>query len=484
MNDDRFRAPAAPDPAPPSQPPGGSTQPTPGWAQPTGDPPPAWTPPTPAGWEPPPPARGRRILAASAVVLAAIFVFSLGMTVGQAGATLAGPGATPTFVPDAERPTWKLLDEALTLLDQNYVDPDALDPLTLERGAITGMTDSLDDRGHTGYLTPEQVTSRDEGLSGTFVGVGAVLDQREDGSVYIVRVLRDSPAERAGVQAGDAIETVDGESLAGLTIDEVVSRVRGPEGTEVVLVLRAPDGTERTLEITRAKLDLPLASWAFAPGTKDAVIRLESFSAGAGEAFESALREAVDAGAEGVVLDLRGNPGGYVNEPVAVVSQLLDDEVVYLSVDRSGKETPHRTEGSPLAPELPLVVLVDGQTASSAEIVTGALQDAGRAPVVGVTTFGTGTVVRTFPLADGGALTVGTERWLTPKGRAIWREGVAPDEVVELPVGVALVTPDDFAALGSGGIAGTDDAQLRAGLAALAREKAAGASPAVLDRAA
>jgi carboxyl-terminal processing protease len=236
--------------------------------------------------------------------------------------------------------------------------------------------------------------------------------------------------------------------------------------------------------ITRARLDLPLVSWAFAPGTRNAVIRLESFSAGAGKAFEQALRQALDAGAEGLVLDLRGNPGGYVTEPVAVASQLLEDEVVYLSVDRTGKETPHRTEGSPLAPDVPLVVLVDGQTASSAEIVTGALQDADRAWVVGVTTFGTGTVVSTFPLADGGALTVGTERWLTPSGRAIWREGVAPDEVVELPVGATLLTPDDFEALGAGGIAASDDTQLRAALAALAEEKAAGDPPGAHDRAA
>ena len=399
-------------------------------------------------------------------------MFSVGLTVGQAAAALGEPAATPAWSPSAERPTWELLDEAFDLLDRNYVDPEALDPLTLERGAITGLTDSLDDRGHTGYLTPEEVKARDEGLSGTFVGVGAVLDQRDEG-IFIVRVLRDSPAERAGLRAGDEIVGVDGEPLAGLTIDQVVSRVRGPEGTDVTLELRSPNGSSRELTITRAKLDLPLVSWGFAPGTRDAVIRLESFSAGAGAAFESALREAIDAGAQGVVLDLRGNPGGYVNEPVAVASQLLSDAVVYVSVDRSGTETPHRTEGTPLAPDLPLVVLVDGQTASSAEIVTGALQDAGRAHVIGETTFGTGTVVNTFPMADGGALTVGTERWLTPKGRAIWREGVAPDETVELPVGATLVTPDDFATLGSEGLAATDDTQLAAALRALARQQAA-----------
>jgi carboxyl-terminal processing protease len=343
------------------------------------------------------------------------------------------------------------------------------------------MTDSLDDRGHTSYLTPEQVKARDERLSGTYVGVGAVLDQRDEG-IFVVRVLRDSPAERAGLRAGDEIVRVDGEPLVGLTVDEVASRVRGPEGTDVTLEVRSPDGSSREMTITRATLDLPLVSWGFAPGTRDAVIRLESFSAGAGKAFEGALQESIDAGAQGVVLDLRGNPGGYVNEPVAVVSMLLSDAVVYVSVDRSGKETPHRTEGKPLAPDLPLVVLVDGQTASSAEIVTGALQDAGRAHVVGETTFGTGTVVNTYPMADGGALTVGTERWLTPKGRAIWREGVAPDEAVELPVGATLVTPDDFATLGTEGLAGTDDTQLKAALRALARQQASEAT--ALDRAA
>ncbi len=212
------------------------------------------------------------------------------------------------------------------------------------------------------------------------------------------------------------------------------------------------------------------------------MIRLESFSAGAAKAMAATLREALDKGAEGVVLDLRGNPGGYVNEPVETAALFLEDGVVYRSVDRSGKETPHPVEGAALAPDLPLVVLVDDQTASSAEILTGALQDAGRARVVGVKTYGTGTVVNTYPLKDGGALTVGTERWLTPKGRAIWHEGLVPDEVVELPQGAAQVVPDDFATLGSGGLAATGDAQLKAAIAALDRAEAGTRGP--LDRAA
>jgi carboxyl-terminal processing protease len=472
MDDDRFLAPGAPDPAP------SAPQPTPP-AAPPGQAQPAFPPP---GWSPPSttPPRARWILAIASLVLAAVVVFSLGISVGVAG-TLPAPGATPTYSPSAGRPDWRLLNEAYDLLDQHYVDPSAIDPLTLERGAVSGMADSLNDPGHTGYLTPDQVKSRDESLSGTFVGIGAVLDQ-QNGALVIVRVLHDSPAERAGVQAGDQIVSVDGVKVEGMTVDEVVTRVRGPEGSDVTLELKSPSGATRTLTITRAKLDLPLVSWAFAPGTKDAVIRLESFSSGAAKAVEAAVKAAMDQGAEGVVLDLRANPGGYVNEPVETASLFLKSGVVYNSVDRSGKETAHDVLGNPIAPDLPLVLLVDGQTASSAEILTGALQDAGRATVVGTKTYGTGTVVNTYPLQDGSALTIGTERWLTPKGRAIWREGLQPDEVVDLPQGAALTVPDDFAKLGSAGLAGTDDAQLKAALAALDRVESG--SLRVLDRAA
>jgi carboxyl-terminal processing protease len=473
MDDDRFRAPDAPDPASAGDPPAGG---------PPVEPQLAWGAPPPAGWTPPTtkPPRGRRVLAIAAVVLAAVVVFSLGVSIGQAGSAL-GPGDTPTWSPSAGRPDWLLLDEAYDLLDQHYVDPEALDPVTLERGAIKGLTESLDDRGHTGYLTPDEVKARDDSLSGTFVGVGAVLDQQEN-SIFIVRVLGDSPAERAGMKAGDELISVDGVGVAGLTVDEVVSRVRGPEGSEVKLELKSPAGVTRTLTITRAKLDLPLVSWAFAPGTKDAVIRLESFSSGAAKAVKAALQEALDQGAEGVVLDLRGNPGGYVNEPIDTASLFMEKGVVYRSVDRTGKETTHEVAGDPLAPNLPLVVLVNDQTASSAEILTGALQDSGRARTVGTKTYGTGTVVNTFPLKDGGALTIGTERWLTPNGHAIWREGLVPDEVVDLPEGTGIVVPDDFATLGAGGVAATTDTQLKAGLVTLDREEAA--APTVLRRAA
>jgi carboxyl-terminal processing protease len=419
-----------------------------------------------------------------ALALAAILLFGTGSLFGRLSApeSGAGPTASPTSsaAPDASAgaeasagpaasagvPSWSLLDQAYELLRTNYVDPSGLDPATLLQGAIRGLMDAVNDTGHTGYLTAAEVKARDQSLSGTFVGIGAVLDLRNNAAT-VVRVIPDSPAEKAGLRAGEVILRVDGASVAGQTVEQIVVKVRGPEGTSVTLGLQDIDGSERSLTIVRAKLNLPLVSWSLAPGSKDAVIRLESFSTGAAKALVGAITAARAKGAAGIVLDLRANPGGYVNEAVDVASQFLGSGVVYVSQDRSGKQVPHEVAGGGVATNIPLVVLVDGQTASSAEIVTGAIQDAGRATVVGETTYGTGTVVGTFPLADGSAVTIGTERWLTPKGRAIWREGLTPDQTVALAQGVNFLVPDDFAALGAGGIAGTQDAQLKAALAAL-----------------
>lgn len=407
-----------------------------------------------------------------ALTLAAVLLFGTGSLVGRLSAPESGTGSTSSPMSSAAPVTsagayaWSLLDQAYGLLRTNYVDPSGLDPTTLEQGAIRGLTDAVNDPGHTGYLTPQEVKARDESLSGTFVGVGAVLDIHNNAPT-VVRVLPDSPAEKAGLRAGEVILRVDGVPVAGQTIEQIVAKVRGPEGTAVTLSLQDLDGSERNLTIVRAKLTLPLVSWSLAPGSHDAVIRLESFSTGAAKALVGAITAARAAGATGIVLDLRANPGGYVNEAVDVASQFLASGVVYISQDRSGTQVPHEVAGGGVATDIPLVVLVDGQTASSAEIVTGAIQDAGRATIVGETTYGTGTVVGTFPLADGSAVTIGTERWLTPKGHAIWREGLAPDETVALAQGVNFLVPDDFAALGSGGIGASADTQLQAALRSL-----------------
>ena len=213
-------------------------------------------------------------------------------------------------------------------------------------------------------------------------------------------------------------------------------------------------------------------TWAIVPGSKTAVIRLEQFSTGAADDMVQALKDARAAGADRIVLDLRGNPGGYVNEAVGVASQFLSSGIVYIERNAAGERTEHPVSPDGVATDLPLVVLVDGTTASSSEIVSGALQDAGRAKIVGETTFGTGTVLGEFNLSDGSALRIGTVEWLTPQGRRIWHEGIAPDDPVTLPDGVVPLTPDDVRDLTPAEVESMQDAQLAKALEIVATEAA------------
>ncbi|HEX6867191.1 MAG TPA: S41 family peptidase, partial [Candidatus Limnocylindrales bacterium] len=324
-----------------------------------------------------------------------------------------------------------------------------------------GLTDAVGDTGHTDFMTPEEREERNDALSGSFVGIGVRIDAGEDGRPRIVGVFPESPAEKAGVAVDDVIVAVDGQPTVDKDLDEVASWVRGEAGTTVSITLRSGDtGSERTLEIVRADVPVQPVSWTMVPGTTTALIRLEQFSSGAADDIVQTLKDARAVGAERVVLDLRGNPGGYVNEAVGIASQFLGDGIVYIERNADGETTDHEASDGGVAIDLPLVVLVDGNTASSSEIVSGALQDHGRATIVGETTFGTGTVLGEFELSDGSALRVGTTEWLTPDGRRIWHEGIAPDVSVLLPDGAEPLTPDEVAALTPAAVADAADTPL------------------------
>jgi carboxyl-terminal processing protease len=420
--------------------------------------------------------RRRTVALGAFVVLALVATFSAGIGIGRlAPATVAGTtGPTPNPASSPVPADFELIRDAWDILHEQYVGRADLDDEALIHAAIDGMTQAVGDTGHTDFMTPAEREARNDSLSGSYVGIGVRIDVAEDGRPQIVGVFPGSPAEGAGLASGDVIVAVDGASTEGQTLDEVAGLVRGEAGTVVEVTVRGADGAERTLSITRADVPIDPVSWTLVPGTRTALIRLEQFSSGAADEIVLTLKAAREAGADRVVLDLRGNPGGYVNEAVGIASQFLTEGVVYIDRDAQGTEKPHDVSPGGVATDLPLVVMVDGNTASSSEIVSGALQDADRATIIGETTYGTGTVLGEFALRDGSALRVGTVEWLTPSGRRIWHEGIAPDVAVTLPEDVAPLLPDDVRSLTPAQVDAITDTQLARALELVAAEAVAG----------
>jgi carboxyl-terminal processing protease len=273
------------------------------------------------------------------------------------------------------------------------------------------------------------------------------------------------------MKAGDIIIKVDGKDVTGQSVDQIVSQVRGKEGTDVTITLvRKGEQAPIELTITRAIITNPAVSWAMYPGTQTAVVRIDQFSDGSGDETVAALKAAKAAGATKFVLDLRNDPGGYVGEATQAASQFLKSGLVFIEQDAQGKQKKVPVEPDGVLTQEPLVVLVDSGSASASEIVSGAIQDAGRAKIVGETTFGTGTVLSQFDLSDGSALLVGTVQWLTPNGAEIWRKGITPDVMVSLPKDGRIVVPSEFSQLGPDGILKANDAQLQKAIDLLAQQ--------------
>ena len=369
------------------------------------------------------------------------------------------PGPTPTQPPDAPS-DFGLFWEAYDIVRQQFVGRDQLGDTQLTYGAIDGLVESLGDTGHSVFLTPEALQRERESLSGTIVGVGALIGER-NGRPVVVSVLSGGPAQRAGLRSGDLFLTVDGVDVESLAPEEIAPLVRGEEGTTVELVMARPStGEVLTFNIVREPIDFPAASWAMVPGTTIADLRLIQFSEGAADQLSQAREEAIAAGAQSFILDLRSNPGGFVHEAVGVASLFLDDETVYIRELANGERIPERTDPGRQATNLPLVVLIDEGTASSAEIVSGAVGSAGRAELVGTTTFGTGTVLLTFELTDGSAVRIAVERWLTPDGELIFERGISPTiEVALEPTDVPL-EPSELELLSAAEVQSISDPQL------------------------
>lgn len=396
----------------------------------------------------------QRALGLSVPLALALLLASLGPTVGM------DPGRGDDDTPAG--PDLALIEEALALIENRFVDPSVATRDALTDGALRGLVEALGDDGHTVYLTPEELAAEQDALDGRLTGIGIVIDRRA-GTPLVVSVLDGSPADRAGVRAGDLITVIDGDRVARLPLDELADRVRGEPGTSVLLGIERGDEDETLeIEIERGRIDIAPATWARVPGSPVGVVRIAQFSSRAGREVRLAVRSVLEAGATGIVLDLRGNPGGLVDEAISVAGAFIEEGTAYLERGRDDVIHDVPIRGGLISADVPLVVLVDYGSASAAEILAAALRDNGRAIIVGESTFGTGTVLNTFTLSDGSAIRLAVRDWLTPSGEHVFRVGVTPDQIVALPRGGRPLDPGDLVSMTAAEVRAADDEPLYA----------------------
>lgn len=323
----------------------------------------------------------------------------------------------------------KAFNEILDIVEKNYVEP--VDSKTLIQGAINGMIKNLDP--HSSYMTPETYKELEMETRGSFGGIGIEITIHKD-ILTVVSPIEDTPAFQAGVKAGDKIILIEGKSTKDITIMEAVTRLRGPKDTKVTIsVLRGTENKLRDFVITRAIIKIVSVKYKLLDD-QIGYVRVASFQDKTASDLKKALQEmtAKNKSLKGIVLDLRNNPGGLLNQSIEVSDVFLKSGIIVSTKGRTkGMESKVSARDSGDEFTAPIVVIVNEGTASAAEIVSGALQDNGRALVIGTQTFGKGSVQTVIPLEDGAALKLTTARYYTPKGRSIQAEGIAPDIVVK-----------------------------------------------------
>ncbi len=355
---------------------------------------------------------------------------------------LAGSGVTVQGDPEKEVDL-TLFWTVWRLLDQHYVDPSALKVDELRYGAVRGLVDAIHDP-YSGFMTPMESSDFQQVLRGELKGIGAELTMQGT-EVVVVAPLKGSPAALAGLLPRDVITAVDGLPLTGMSLQEVVKRIRGEEGTEVTIdVFRPATSEELSFAIVREEIHVPSVEYEVLKTATGSVgyLALNQFGDDTVAETRKALEEFKDQSLSGVLLDLRFNGGGYLDGSVEVVSLFLDRGKI-VSVERRGEEAESSyVLGDPVLPDIPLAVLINEGSASASEIVAGALQDHGRAKIVGVQSFGKGTVQDVIDLPGGSSLRITIAKWKTPNGRDLSKEGVAPDVVVPMEAAAYLTEND------------------------------------------
>ena len=330
--------------------------------------------------------------------------------------------------PDESQELFAPFWETWQIVHEEYVDQ-PVDDLTLMRGAIEGMLSSLDDK-HTSYMTPEEFKQANESLEGEYEGIGAWVDITGE-YVEIVSPMRNSPAYQAGLQPKDKVIGINGEDLTDIPGELVLQRILGPAGTDVTLTIQREEEVF-DVTITRDNIVVPTVDYEILDDNI-AYIALYNYGENSTDQLQEALREIRIEKPDGLIFDLRDNGGGYLTTAIQVVSEFIGEGVVMYEEYGDGQIFPYDAIPGGLATEIPMVVLVNGGTASASEITAGAIQDFGRAPLVGVTTYGKGSVQSWIALEDeAGGVRVTIARWLTPEKRQISGEGLEPEFVVEM----------------------------------------------------
>jgi carboxyl-terminal processing protease len=369
-----------------------------------------------------------------------------------AGGYLAAGGASRDGTCSAPTEAFAALCEAYGDLKKQYVDK--LDDTQLAEGAIRGLFEYGVKDPFSGYMSPDEYQRAKESLSGQFTGIGAEMAVKntenpkdltacpqlsETCILVVVAPLADSPAEAAGMQSGDMVLAVDGESVNGSTLQDEVGKVRGESGTKVTLTLRRA-GRTFDLTITRAKIVQREVTSRMLDG-KIGYIALHGFSQTSADEFRTSLQALLKDGAVSIVFDLRDNPGGYIDAAQKIASEFIRSGLIFSQESSGGNKKPWEATGDGLAtdPKLPLAVLVNGGSASASEIVAAALKETGRGVIIGQPTYGKNTVQVWTELVDHSGVRITISRWFTPKHNSVAPDGVQPDVTVEVPTG----TPPD-----------------------------------------
>lgn len=358
-------------------------------------------------------------------VLLTITVFMVGFVAGNVSMLNISNAQGRVALSDTDEafePFW----EAFSIIESRYVDP--IDVEVLVNGAIDGMVASLEDE-HSGYIRPELYETTTD-FSGEFSGIGVTIRTIEEtGEIEVVTVIPNSPAEDVGVEAGDIFYEVDGENVVGMTQAELVTIVPGPRGTNVNITFKR-DEELVNFDITRDVFEIPNVSYEII-GDNIAHITMLDFNAVSRSQLDEALEDLDINNTNGLIFDMRGNPGGTLASAIQIGSAFIEDGVLLRQVSRDQSEEVTRTDGDYAGITVPIVVLIDETSASASEVIAGAMQDYEVATLIGETTFGKGTVQNIPQLSNGGGLRITIKRWLTPNGAWIHEQGITPDIIVE-----------------------------------------------------